>query len=590
MEHRLCKVYLGAGSKGLFACRTNFSFPLELLVYVAFLPDMARFAFVLACALALLASSVASGAIVEHSFNVNNLTVTRLCKEQSITVVNGSYPGPAIRARDGDTLVVHIRWEYTAILTMVYMHGIFQLLSAWADGPVYVTQCPILPGHKYTYRFNITGQEGTLWWHAHVSWLRATVHGALIINPKAGLSFPFPKPYKEIPIILGEWWNGNVVDIENEGIATGIAPNNSNAYSINGLPGDLYDCSQNQTYEVQVVKGKTYLLRIINAALNNQLFYKIANHNMTVVAIDAAYTTPYVTDVVVIAPGQTTDVLITANQQTGSYYMAATPYMSANINFDNTTKEASSATRTPRHHPRSCRPYPIPATRQRPTSSTPISPDSLAGPSGSRSHQRGRAHVRDRRSESGAVSVNATCQGPFNNRLSASMNNESFQLPTNLSMMQAQFYNPAVEFDYTDSNISLDLSLVYAPKSTKVKTLKFNSTVEIVLQNTAFLAIENHPIHLHGFNFHVLAQGFGNYDPINDPQKFNLVNPQIRNTIGVPVGGWAVIRFTANNPGMWFMHCHLDVHLPWGLAMVFEVENGPTPWVLPPPPADLPQC
>lgn len=42
--------------------------------------------------------------------------------------------------------------------------------------------------------------------------------------------------------------------------------------------------------------------------------------------------------------------------------------------------------------------------------------------------------------------------------------------------------------------------------------------------------------------------------------------------------------------GMWFMHCHLDVHLPWGLGMVFEVENGPTPWVLPPPPADLPKC
>ncbi|KAI5325773.1 hypothetical protein L3X38_034847 [Prunus dulcis] len=563
---------------------------------------MARFAFVLACALALLASSVASGAIVEHSFNVNNLTVTRLCKEQSITVVNGSYPGPAIRARDGDTLVVHVFNQSPYNIT-IHWHGIFQLLSAWADGPVYVTQCPILPGHKYTYRFNITGQEGTLWWHAHVSWLRATVHGALIINPKAGLSFPFPKPYKEIPIILGEWWNGNVVDIENEGIATGIAPNISDAYSINGLPGDLYDCSQNQTYQVQVVKGKTYLLRIINAALNNQLFYKIANHNMTVVAIDAAYTTPYVTDVVVIAPGQTTDVLITANQQTGSYYMAATPYMSANINFDNTTTRGiisyeNSSSSSP-IMPALPNPGDTPTAHKFNTNITGLAggPQWVPVPTNVDEHMFVTVGVNLE-----LCPVNATCQGPFNNRLSASMNNESFQLPTNLSMMQAQFYNvsgiyttdfpdqPAVEFDYTDSNISLDLSLVYAPKSTKVKTLKFNSTVEIVLQNTAFLAIENHPIHLHGFNFHVLAQGFGNYDPINDPQKFNLVNPQIRNTIGVPVGGWAVIRFTANNPGMWFMHCHLDVHLPWGLAMVFEVENGPTPWVLPPPPADLPQC
>lgn len=79
----------------------------------------------------------------------------------------------------------------------------FQHLSAWADGPTYVTQCPIRPGHSYTYKFNITGQEGTLWWHAHMSWLRATVYGALIIRPRSGHRYPFPKPHKEIPILLG---------------------------------------------------------------------------------------------------------------------------------------------------------------------------------------------------------------------------------------------------------------------------------------------------------------------------------------------------------------------------------------------------
>lgn len=39
------------------------------------------------------------------------------------------------------------------------------------------------------------------------------------------------------------------------------------------------------------------------------------------------------------------------------------------------------------------------------------------------------------------------------------------------------------------------------------------------------------------------------------------------------------------------MHCHLDVHLPWGLATAFVVENGPTlSTTLPPPPPDLPKC
>jgi Multicopper oxidase len=83
-------------------------------------------------------------------------------------------------------------------------HGIRQIRTAWADGPDYITQCPIVPGATYVYRFTIINQEGTLWWHAHASWLRATVHGALIIYPKLGKSYPFDKPQREYPIILGK--------------------------------------------------------------------------------------------------------------------------------------------------------------------------------------------------------------------------------------------------------------------------------------------------------------------------------------------------------------------------------------------------
>ena len=72
-------------------------------------------------------------------------------------------------------------------------HGIFQRGSQWADGPEMVTQCPIRPGRRYTYRYNVTGQEGTLWWHAHTSMLRA-----IVIKPRlGGQGYPFPKPHKE---------------------------------------------------------------------------------------------------------------------------------------------------------------------------------------------------------------------------------------------------------------------------------------------------------------------------------------------------------------------------------------------------------
>lgn len=80
-----------------------------------------------------------------------------------------------------------------------------QYRNGWADGPAYVTQCPIQTGSSYSYDFNVTGQRGTLWWHAHILWLRATVYGAFVIMPKPGTPFPFPQPHQEFEIVFGEF-------------------------------------------------------------------------------------------------------------------------------------------------------------------------------------------------------------------------------------------------------------------------------------------------------------------------------------------------------------------------------------------------
>ncbi|KAK7339791.1 hypothetical protein VNO77_20476 [Canavalia gladiata] len=561
---------------------------------------MTHIVLALAWAFTLLASSsVTSAAIVEHTFNVANMVIPRLCNNQVITAVNGQFPGPIIRVREGDTLVVHVLNNSPYNITM-HWHGIFQLVSGWADGPEYVTQCPIRPKHSFTYRFKITGQEGTLWWHAHASLIRATLHGALIIHPRKTLNYAFPKPYKQVPILLGEWWKSNVMDFDDQTLPP------SDAFMINGLPGDLYNCSKNQMFKMKVKLGKRYLLRIINTNLISQMFFKVANHKFTVVATDAVYTTPYVTDVVVVAPGQTTDVLLKADQPIGSYYMAASIYYSTQAAFDNTTTRGL-------------------IVYEDSKSTTPLMPimplfndtrtahkfySKLTGLV-DRPHWRQCPYEVDEQMfitfglGLGPCPINETCVGPQGFRRSASMNNESFVLPSDkrMSMLEAFFNDasgvytkdfpsrPSLEFDYTNPNNSLDFAHIFAPKSTKVKKLKFNSTVEIVLQNTAFLDTENHPIHIHGFNFFILAQGFGNFNFAQDRVKFNFVNPQMRNTIAVPKGGWAVIRFKADNPGIWMMHCHVDTHMPWGLAMAFEIENGPTPSSrLPPPPHDLPKC
>ena len=89
--------------------------------------------------------------------------------------------------------------------------------------------------------------------------------------------------------------------------------------------------------------------------------------------------------------------------------------------------------------------------------------------------------------------------------------------------------------------------------------LPFNTRVELVLQDTSIIGAESHPLHLHGFNFHVVGQGFGNFDPKKDPSNFNLVDPIERNTVGVPSGGWVAIRFRADNPGVYRIQFNIPI-------------------------------
>nr|GEW15805.1 laccase-12-like [Tanacetum cinerariifolium] len=452
-------------------------------------------------------------------------------------------------------------------------HGVRQMTTAWADGPEFITQCPIRPGASYTYRFTISGQEGTLWWHAHSSWLRATVYGSIIIHPREGYSYPFPKPKREAVIALGEWWDANPIDVIREATRTGAAPNVSDAYTINGQPGDLYNCSSKDTVIVPVVSGETNLLRVINAALNQQLFVTIANHKLTVVGADASYVKPFTTKVLMLGPGQTTDVLIKADQSPGRYYIAARAYASAQgAPFDNTTTTAILEYNTAKGSTSKPIMPPLPAFNDTATAT--------AFTTSFRSLEKAivPTEIDHNLFITAGLGINQcppktrarNCQAPNGTRFTANMNNVSFVLPSNVSILQA--YHQGIPGVFTTDFPA-----------------KPPSTILIVLQGTSIFTAENHPIHLHGYDFYILAEGFGNFNPKTDTSKFNLVDPSLRNTVSLPVKGWAVIRFVADNPGTWIMHCHLDVHIGWGLAMVFVVEDGPGPGQkLEQPPPDLP--
>ena len=66
----------------------------------------------------------------------------------------------------------------------------------------------------------------------------------------------------------------------------------------------------------------------------------------------------------------------------------------------------------------------------------------------------------------------------------------------------------------------------------------------------------------------------------------NLDNPPRKDSIIVPTGGYVVLRIRSDNPGKWFLHCHIEVHALDGMAMVINeaIERSPSP------PAGFPMC
>ncbi|KAF2311870.1 hypothetical protein GH714_027073 [Hevea brasiliensis] len=524
---------------------------------------------------------VANAGITRHyKFDVRNLlielilivsiNVTRLCRTKSMVTVNGQFPGPPVVAREGDHLLVEVVNHVSSNVT-IHWHGVRQLRNGWADGPSYITQCPIQTNSTYVYNFTITGQRGTLLWHAHFQWIRATVYGPLIILPQLNDSYPFPKPWKEVTILLGEWYNTDPEAIINQALQTGAAPNVSDAYTINGLPGPLYNCSAKDTYRLKVMPEKTYLLRVINAALDDDLFFTIANHSFTVVEADANYVKPFETELLLISPGQTTNVLLKTKPiaPSAKFFILARPYSTSLGPIDNTTVAGILEYKTCSHSSKSKR---LPVIRP---PLPPINATNVAANYSSRLRRLVNAQFPvnvPQKVDKFYFTVglgttpcpqNQTCQGPNGTKFAASVNNNSFVFPSK-AILQSYYFKksngvyatnfptfPPKPFNYTGT----PPNVTFVTQGTKVAVLPFNASVE------------------------------------NDPKNYNLVDPVELNTAGVASGGWLAIRFFADNPGVWFMHCHFDVHLSWGLTMAWIVLDGKLPnQQMLPPPSDLPKC
>jgi FtsP/CotA-like multicopper oxidase with cupredoxin domain len=126
-----------------------------------------------------------------------DVRVDLVTRQQTLTVggrsipgftVNGTSPGPEIRARQGELIEVHLRNESVSDGVTLHWHGV-DVPNAM-DGVAGVTQEAVRVGGEFTYRF-VAEQVGTYWYHSHqVSnpQVAGGLLGSLVVTPNAGIA------------------------------------------------------------------------------------------------------------------------------------------------------------------------------------------------------------------------------------------------------------------------------------------------------------------------------------------------------------------------------------------------------------------
>ncbi|KAF4543877.1 putative multicopper oxidase protein [Lasiodiplodia theobromae] len=450
-----------------------------------------------------------TGVTVEYWFEVTNTTVSPDGIERIGLAVNGSIPGPTIEANWGDTVVVHVLNSMQNNGTGIHWHGIRQNWTNWMDGVPSITQCPIAPGESMTYTWRAT-QYGSSWYHSHFS-LQAWngVFGPIVIHGPASANYD-----EDIgPVMLSDWSHQTADELYTYAQTQG--PPELNNALINGL--NVYNNSGTITgsrWETTVTSGNSYRLRLVNTAIDTHFKFMIDNHTLTVIAMDFVPIEPYETEYLDINMGQRYDVIVSANQDEGDYWIRAIPQTacSANDNVDNirailrydSSSTADPTTTAYSNMTNECvdEPYAslVPALAQNPTSL--VETDSSDMP----------------------VTI-GVLNNLFKWYISAKTMAVEWGNPTTLSVYGGKT-------DWTDNDHVVELATA-------------NEWVYFVIETAQGVP---HPFHLHGHDFWVLAAGTGTY---SDAVTLNTANPPRRDVATLPASGYVVIAFYTDNPGAW---------------------------------------
>ncbi|KAF7595299.1 hypothetical protein BBP40_006548 [Aspergillus hancockii] len=505
------------------------------------------------------------------------------------------FPGPTIEARSGDTLIINVTNALQEESISIHWHGL--QINNTMDGVPGVTQCVITPGTNFLYNLTIPrDQSGTFWYHGHDGTSRAdglyggfvvhapssrpTVRGLVARDRAESVRYGYER---EFLLLVGDWyhrsgdqalaWYMSIESFGNEPVPDSLLINGMGHFdcsmALPARPVNCIDKQNNLSYLADI--SSAYRLRVVNTGSLAGFTLALENQKMTVIQLDSIDVEPQeALSAGILYPGQRMDIIIP-------------PYSTQNL------------TSLAIHLDQECFNHPNPALT--PTQAIPITPSYSPIPQTLRPNTLDLQNIPSKSSLLSKIPAKASKTHvvytkvqklSINHNIPHGFFNRTTWRPPTLPLNtfprdnwdENQFSFTTVTDEWIDLVVN---NLDEGGHPFHLVNFLLRSQAEMITRYDDSNTVQ------HGHHFYILRVyeatiGWGSYNPFTDPvppglepgstyakQGYDISRAMLRDTVYIPSRGYAVLRFRADNPGVWMFHCHIVWHLASGMAMLVDV-------------------
>jgi len=488
--------------------------------------------------------------------------------ENDVYLIDDVFLGPTVEVRQGDNLFIEVHnalpdGEPTAI----HWHGLH--VANAMDGVPGVTQCEIPAGKSFTYHLQIPDdQVGTYWYHAHSETQRADgLYGSFIVHAAADAASKESEDVEADQVLMvGDWYHRSgteVLEYYRDWKHWKIEPS-GDSMLLNGqghfncsmaIPARPVDCVKIPAPSFRVTHARTRL-RLINTGSMAAVSLTFTGFSMRPVNVDGQGVVEggdAVSKTGLLFPGERIDVILERIDDKKG------PKPSLTVALDPESLKWPNLALTPEQE--FVITGDVAASEYGSKPASLLEDLDLAVAKGDRLPK---DFIPEQVDQVLLLYSTISYLARYENRPKGFINHTSWPRPsTDLPLLSTSREHWPSE------------------RAPFIPQVTAGSWTDIVLNN---LDDKTHPFHLHGHSFYVVSshepsrpgayEAYNPYDGQAPGGAYNLINPLRKDTVSVPARGYVVLRFKADNPGLWLFHCHVAWHQAVGMGMALEVSDG----------------